>query len=182
MTPVHNVDEVYRYLTSLRGPDGDGEPDVIALFTVALVERERIDWIAHIIDQTLPPPNADEVEAWYFGKSESYFADKMRKGEASFSAFARAYLKDDMANMREAAVREATKDLEDDIRSSRREIITHVTDRTSSKGWLVNISSGLISNFAFTLIAVVLTYAAVNKVSIADTLAELFGFFFRGGK
>ena len=173
MTPLGGADEVYRYLTNLRGPDGDGETDLIALFTFALVEQDRIEWTAHIVEQAVSFPTEAETRAWYASKPESYFADKIRRGEQWFTAFARTFLKDEVTADREQAVRNAIGGLRADLATAQTGIIGHIDTRTKSKGWGVSVSSGLIANFIFAFIVAILFFVGENRLSLGDIIADI---------
>lgn len=173
MKPLERSDEVYHYLTELRGPDGDGEADLIALFTFALVEQDRIEWEKHLSEQGFAPRSEAETRAWYTSKPESYFVDKIRRGEQWFSGFARAYLKDEVEADRERAVQDAVGGLRADISASQTAVIGHVDSRTKDKGWGVNITSGLVANFIFAFIVAVLFFVGANKLSLGDIIADI---------
>lgn len=173
MKPFACPDEIYRFLISIRGPDGDGETDLIALFTLALIEEERIAWSSHRSEQNLPFPNEAEIRAWYESKPEKYFMGKLRHAEQWFSGFARAYLKDEIEADRERAVREAVAGLRTTIAASQTVITGHIDSRTQRKGWDVNIASGLVANFIFAFIVAVLFFVAANRLSLGDIISDI---------
>lgn len=173
MKPLGSSDDVFRFLVERRGVDGDGETDLIALFTYALVEQDRIEWANHRIEQGQPAPSEGEVRSWFADKPAGYFDDKERHGEQWFTDFARAYLKEEIERDRGRAVEQVVASLRNDIIGARDKVVNRIDSRTRSKGWLVNISSGLISNFIFVVIGAVLFFAAVNKLSFSDVVGDI---------
>ncbi len=173
MKPLERSNDAFLFLTERRGLDGDGETDAIGLFTYALVERERIEWETHRASQGLPPPDSPETRAWFADKPETYFTDKLRRGEEWFADFARAYLKDEIEADRERTVQDAVAGLRTDIASSQSAITGHIDIRTKGKGWGVNITSGLVANFIFAFIVAVLFFVAANRLSLGDIIADI---------
>lgn len=173
MKPLERSDEVFRFLVSRREVDGDGETDLIALFTYALVEQDRIQWADHRAGQGLLAPTDGDTRAWFADKPETYFDDKERRSEQWFADFARAYLKEEIARDREHAVQNAVSGLRTDILGARDTIVKRIDRRTRSRGWSVNIASGLISNFVFALVVAVLFFTTVNKLSFGDVIGDI---------
>jgi len=106
MTPISSSDDVFRYFREKRGLDGDGDMDAIALFAYALVEHDRIDWIEHfkgIHDGNAP--TTEQTLEWFSSKPESYFREKEDRAEAWYSGFARWYLRDEIEEGKNDAIR-----------------------------------------------------------------------------
>jgi hypothetical protein len=92
--------------------DADGDTDAIALFAYALVEQDRVDWVAHYIanhDNIAPTP--DQTVEWYRGKPESYFLDRERTAENWYAEFARWYLREEIDDQKQAAINTAVGNL-----------------------------------------------------------------------
>jgi hypothetical protein len=104
LKPLASADEVFHYLRDRRGFDGDGDMDAVALFTYALVEQDRIDWMAHFQSQHHEAPSAAQVAEWFLSKPESYFTAKEKRAEEWYAGFARTYLRDEIEAAKDAAV------------------------------------------------------------------------------
>ena len=75
MSAVRNPEGVYRKYLDRFGVDGDGDPDAIALFTFALVERDRFDWLEHHRSEHGGiDPSEQAIEQWFESKPESVLA------------------------------------------------------------------------------------------------------------
>jgi hypothetical protein len=106
MTAVKNPEEVYRKYLDRFGLDGDGDPDALALFTFALVERDKFDWLEHHrCEHGGADPAPHIVEQWYASKPESYFEDKFRQALGWYTSFARVLLKDEIEKSNQDAIR-----------------------------------------------------------------------------
>lgn len=173
MKPATCSDDVFQFLVEQRGVDGDGETDLIALFAYALVEQDRIQWASHRRDQGQAIVDTKDVEQWFSDKPEAYFQDKLRRGEEWFTNFARAYLRDEVEADRERAVQQAVGALRSDIINARDKVVNRIDSRTRSKGWSVNIASGLISNFIFAIVIAVLFFTTINKLTFADVVGDI---------
>lgn len=134
MTPLQRSDDAFRYLVDLRGTDGDGETDLIALFTFALIEQDRIEWAEHRRGMGAAEPNEADTQAWYESKPESYMQDKLRRGEEWFATFARAWLKEEIDDDRTRAVEEATRDLRSDVQTSQAAVLKAIGDAQDKSG------------------------------------------------
>jgi len=105
LKPLKSADEVFHYLRDRRGFDGDGDMDAVALFTYALVEQDRIDWVAHFQSQHDAEPTAAQIAEWFLDKPESYFVAKEKRAEEWYAGFARTYLRDEIEATKDEAVR-----------------------------------------------------------------------------
>lgn len=97
MPAVKGPEEVYKKYIERFGVDGDGDPDAVALFTFALVERDKFDWMEHYRKENGGAgPTDAQVAQWYADKPDSYFEEKYRQALTWYKAFARALLKDEI--------------------------------------------------------------------------------------
>jgi hypothetical protein len=111
LKPLASADEVFHYLRDRRGFDGDGDMDAVALFTYALVEQDRIDWMNHFQSQHDATPSAAQVSEWFLGKPESYFLAKEKRAEEWYAGFARTYLRDEIEAAKQTAVQSVVGNL-----------------------------------------------------------------------
>lgn len=138
MKPLSSSEEVFRYLRDRRGVDADGDTDAIALFTYALVEHDRIDWVDHFrANHTDTDPTPDQVVEWFRGKPERYFLDKEKQAQEWHAGFARWLLRDEIDDDKQTAVHEALGAL----------------GRFWPTFWNGNLA-GITSNILFTLLVV----------------------------
>jgi len=106
MTAVKCPEEVYRKYLDRFGFDGDGDPDAVALFTFALVERDRFDWLEHHrSEHDGAEPTVAAIEEWYQSKPETFFDEKFRLALGWYTAFARILLKDEIEKSNQDAVK-----------------------------------------------------------------------------
>lgn len=66
-------DEVLRYYAAKFGEDADGDMHAIGLFAYSLVEKDRVEWVEHMVKTTGLTPGHDAIESWFKAKLESYF-------------------------------------------------------------------------------------------------------------
>jgi hypothetical protein len=106
VTPVSSSDDAFRHFREKRGVDGDGDMDAIALFSYALVELDRIDWIDHFKNsRDGHAPSAEQTREWFEAKPESYFREKEDRAETWYAGFARWYLRDEIEEGKSEAIR-----------------------------------------------------------------------------
>ncbi len=107
MAAVNGPEEVYNRFISEAGYDEDGDPDAIALFSYALVEKDKYDWIAHHRKENgeASPSDAD-VESWFRSKPDSYFKEKQNFALSWYRSFARSLLDDEIEWKKKEAVKE----------------------------------------------------------------------------
>jgi hypothetical protein len=149
MTPFSSSDEVFRHFREKRGLDADGDTDAIALFAYALVEHDRIDWVDHFRDtHEGHEPALEQTAEWFQAKPESYFRDKEIAAENWYAAFARWYLRDEIEEQKNEAVRDTVGNLA----------------RFWPTFWSGNLV-GITSNIVFTLLVVLFVAAITTDFS-----------------
>lgn len=81
MAALRSPEEVYNCYIEEYGYDGDGDPDAVGLFAYALVEKDRLEWMAHHKEQhNNTPPTGKEIEEWYLSKPSSVLQRKEQSG------------------------------------------------------------------------------------------------------
>jgi hypothetical protein len=132
MTAVKTAEEVYKKYLARLGTDSDGDPDAIALFTYALVERDKYDWIEHHRNENDgASPSNEDIEKWFVSKPDTYFDEKYRNALWWYKAFARSLLAEETKESRLDAIR------------------TYVGDKLS---FLPQLLISLACNFIFVLL------------------------------
>ena len=107
MAAVSGPEQVYNRFVSAAGYDEDGDPDAIALFSYALVEKDRYDWIAHHRQENGgAPPSDSDMESWFRSKPDSYFREKQSFALSWYKSFARSLLEDEIEWQRKEAIKE----------------------------------------------------------------------------
>jgi hypothetical protein len=107
MAALRDPEAVYSHFIEQFGYDGDGEPNAIALFAFALVEREKFDWLCHYrAENAAADPTPAEMQAWYANKPAPYFKEKGETAIWWYKAVARSLLVDEMEAARKSAVKE----------------------------------------------------------------------------
>lgn len=105
--PISNDEEVYRHYLDCFGLDGDGDPNAIALFTYALVEKDKYEWMSHYRNlNNNAMPSAVEIEKWFINKPESYFDEKSKLAMNWYRAFARSLLAEEIEDAKRDAIKE----------------------------------------------------------------------------
>ena len=100
-----NAEEVYNRYIAEYGYDGDGDPNAIGLFSYALVERDKYEWISHFRAQNgNSDPTTSDIEHWFLSKPQSYFKEKSERAHLWYTEFSRGLLKDEMDEAKLAAV------------------------------------------------------------------------------
>jgi hypothetical protein len=145
MTAVKCPEEVYRKYLDRFGFDGDGDPDAIALFTFALVERDRFDWLEHHrSEHGGEEPTLEAVEQWYQSKPESFFDEKYRFALSWYTAFARNLLKAEIVQSNQDAVK------------------SYFNEKLS---FWSQIWSGLVGNVLFLIVLGLLSFSILSDFS-----------------
>jgi hypothetical protein len=145
MAAVSNPEEVYKKYIDRFGLDADGDPDAIALFSYALVERDRFDWMDHHRrEHGDASPSDAEVRLWFESKPESYFDDKYKLALAWYSSFARSLLAPDIEKSNKDAIKE------------------YIGDKM---GYPSQIMTGLFVNFLFAIVVALISVFVLTDFS-----------------
>ena len=158
MTPFKSSDDVFIYLRDKYGVDGDGDINAIALFTYALIEKDRIDWVEHYTEQQKKSPIWEEICAWYGEKPRSYVVEKERLAESWYVGFARTYLRDEIEDGKKTAIKGAIGDL----------------GKFWPNFWVGNLV-GFTSNFVFAVVVVAFVAVIATDFSFVAWAKKLFG-------
>ena len=107
MAALNGPEAVYYRFIDTRGYDADGDPEAVALFAFALVERDKFEWISHRRrEDDGAGPSDDEVEKWYKDKPERYFQEKERIAIEWYMSFARVLLNEEFERARLSAIQQ----------------------------------------------------------------------------
>jgi hypothetical protein len=132
--------------------------DAIALFAYAIVEQDRIDWIEHFKNaHEGRMPSAEQAREWFEAKPESYFREKEDRAEAWYAGFARWYLRDEIEEGKNEAIRISIGNLA----------------RFWPSFWSGNLI-GLTSNIVFTALVVLFVAAITTDFSFIAWAKGLF--------
>lgn len=150
---------MFRWLRDRRGVDNDGDMESIGLFTFALVEQDRIEWIEHFASQHAGgKPSAAQITQWFEDKPESYFLEKEKQAEQWYAGFARVYLSDEIEEGKAQAIRRALQNM----------------DRFWPMFWKHNLF-GLTSNLIFTGLVLLFALAIYTDFSFPAWIKGLLG-------
>ncbi|MDR3534315.1 MAG: hypothetical protein P4L90_27605 [Rhodopila sp.] len=145
MVALKGPEQVYRHFIGSFGFDEDGDPYALGLFSFALVEKDKFDWIEHRrCECDGIAPAAAEIEHWYADKPGSYFEDKGRQALDWYSDFARNLLHDEIEAQKQEAIQ------------------AYIGDRLKFMPQLYN---NLTANFMFLFLIGLITLFVLNDFS-----------------
>jgi hypothetical protein len=164
--PLKNSDDVFQYYVDKFGLDGDGDIHAIALFTYALVESARIDFIKYSVETLKRTPTPQDIEDWYAEKPPTYFDDLSDRGLTWYSGFARYLLEDEFEEHAKAAVNNTIGTHFDNISSKLDTIPNAVRTETRplsehlkwSRHFWIGFWAGVASNVIFTVLVVIFVF------------------------
>jgi hypothetical protein len=104
--PLKCSDDVFHYYVEKFGLDGDGDIHAIALFTYALVESARIEFMEYSVNTLNKVPSPKDIEDWYAEKPPAYFDQLSDRGLTWYEGFARNLLEDEFEEHAKTAISE----------------------------------------------------------------------------
>src|SRR5882672_9737983 len=137
MAAIRSSEDVFLSFKEKFGLDGDGDMNAVGLFAFSLVEKDRMEWMAHIRETHGAEPTEHQIAEWYRSKPETYFEEIGKSAFRWFYSFARILLEDEINDIKKLAIKETIGDV----------------GKFWPNFWIGNLV-GLTSNLVFTLLIV----------------------------
>src|SRR5947209_17614879 len=104
-------EDVFLLFKDKYGLDSDGDIHAVGLFAFSLVEKERMEWLAHVRSDTGTEPTEAQIADWYKSKPDEYFEEIGKTANRWFYAFSRILLSDEIEDGKREAIKEAVGEL-----------------------------------------------------------------------
>jgi hypothetical protein len=158
MAALKSSEEVFNLFKEKFGLDPDGDMHAVGLFAFSLVEKDRIEWMAHFRKIHGSEPNEKQIAEWYQAKPDAYF-DQIRKFAYQWLySFSRALLADEIEETKKQAIKDTIGDL----------------GKFWPEFWTGNLV-GLTSNLVFTLLVVIFVVYITSDFSFIAWTKKLLG-------
>jgi hypothetical protein len=158
MPAIENSEQVFLLFKEKFGLDGDGDMHAVGLFAFSLVEKERMEWLAHCRNTSDVEPTERQIAEWYKGKPEEYFEEIGKSAYRWFYAFSRILLADETETIKSNAIKEAVGDV----------------GKFWPNFWAGNLV-GLTSNLLFTFLVVMFVLFITSDFSFINWTKKLIG-------
>jgi hypothetical protein len=107
MAALSGPEDVYNKFIASRGYDADGDPEAVALFAFALVEKDKFEWISHRRKENAGnSPSEAEILTWYQDKPDGYFREKEIVAINWYMSFARILLRQEIDQEKFVAIKD----------------------------------------------------------------------------
>ena len=155
---IKSSEDVFSFFKEKFGLDGDGDMHAVGLFAFSLVEKDRMEWMAHSREINGGEPTEHQISEWYKSKPASYFEEIGKSAYRWFYAFARILLADEIEDIKKLAIKDTIGDV----------------GKFWPNFWVGNLV-GLTSNLVFTLLVVMFVIFITSDFSFIAWTKKLLG-------